>query len=293
MIRLCISYRNGFFWIRTETRRRVSIRTWASVPRNCLNIWSSEKALLSRAQIVFNRRSLHRTGLPSPFPSHSPSSALAFIANFPSGICWHPAPTLAREAASSSVSVRSRRRHIILCKWAMQMSYANASGAISRQFVIFFISSPIHLRLFVFIVIIISGRLLCSDGTSGWKVEKKNTKRSGAVCFSGKGEAACSAGRLAHFSCAGKMFEIRRWCAFLSRLVERKKNKGWWAAGAAYRRPERSLPAIVSTLSSFFLNSAVFCESESLHNIPYLFIAAILFALHQTFRRFHKHRDRP
>ncbi|GAA6074761.1 uncharacterized, partial [Tachysurus ichikawai] len=71
------------------------------------------KALLVQAQIVLKRRSLHRR---RAFPLDFCHRVRSLHANFHSGICLNPAPALAREAASSSLPVRSRSRHIILCK---------------------------------------------------------------------------------------------------------------------------------------------------------------------------------
>lgn len=124
---------------------------------------------------------------------------------------WHLLTSSAGSALSRSPSLGKQSgvflrvcvlesRHIILCKWAMQMSYANASRAISRQFEVFFffISSPIHLRLFVFIVIIIAGQLLCSDGTSG----RKNCTLVSGVFH--RGQSHGTQRQLTHVSCTGK-----------------------------------------------------------------------------------------
>lgn len=141
-----------------------------------------------QAQIVLKRRSLV---FPSRFLSHRVRSLRA---NFPSGICPHPAPALAREAAApSSAPVCSTSRHIILCKWAMQMSYANASGAISRQFVIF-LSRRLFIWDYLFLLLLLS-QAACSAVMARpvRKERKKKTERSWAACFIRDCEATCSA----------------------------------------------------------------------------------------------------
>lgn len=119
---------------------------------------------------------------------------------------WHLLTSSAGSALSRSVSLGKQSgvfvrvcvlesRHIILCKWAMQMQAERYQDNLTF---FFFLSSPIHLRLFVFIVIIIARQLLCSDGTSG----RKNCTLVSGVFH--RGQSHGTQRQLTHVSCTGK-----------------------------------------------------------------------------------------
>lgn len=172
-------------------------------------------------------------------------------------------------------------RHIILCKWAMQMSYANARRAISRQFVIF-LSRRLFFRDYLFLLLL----LLPAACSAVMARPVGKTERSWAVYFIGDGVTAHSA-NWRSFPALENLMPGRNMSAVCISLIHffwrRNKNRGWWAAGSAFKRWSRSLPAIVSTLSSLFLNSAVKNPvSQDPRTISTLFIALLLFAHHQT-----------
>lgn len=170
--------------------------------------------------------------------------------------------------SGSSVFLRAcvlESRHIILCKWAMQMSYANASRAISRQFVIF-LSRHLFIWDYLFLLLLLSPAS-CS-AVMARPVGK--TERSWAVYFTGDRVTAHSA-NWRTFPALENLMAVRirfAVCNF-SYLFSEKTKQRVMARGCCFQK----VIEVTSGHSFHFIflfpefGCKEVCESESSHNI--------------------------
>lgn len=235
--------RDAVYWSEREV-------LWLDSHPDQLNIWSLEKVPLVWKQLVPKWRFLH----PSRFDVAP--SVLAVHASFPGGICRHPAPaqhSLGKRCLPLPLRVPNSKAAIL--SYANELCKCKRSDIKTISLFFFFLSRRLFIRDYLLLLLLFPPAA-CSATMA--RTGRKNQTIASCAFFEQDGVAAWSAS-WATFPALENLTGVKKCLrrAFLFYIFWRKnktKNKRRWAAGSAFRRRQRSLPAIVSTLSSFFLN---------------------------------------